>query len=70
MLCAEHVASVEDVEIDPLAEIGLELPPGGDNEHVSHEEGVVDSGAEDSDLESIPRVPSDVPVDDVKLLII
>ena len=43
----------------------LELLPRGSNEHVSHEEGMIRSGANDANVDAIPFVPSCKTVDDV-----
>jgi hypothetical protein len=59
-----------EIDIFIISEIGFELLFSGSNEHISHEKSVVASRAQNSELESVLRVPAGVSINDVKLLLI
>jgi hypothetical protein len=69
LLRAVHIPSIENVEVHSFVKICIQLSLSRHDEHVSHEESVIDSRAQYSNFESIPGVPADISVDDVKLQI-
>jgi len=53
------------VDCEIRSAVCLHLFFGGTDEHVAHEETVVGSGTDDTDLDSVARVPPGVTVKDV-----
>lgn len=65
MLVGCELTGVEDVVVGSIGEIAIELGLGGHDKHVAHEEGVVRTSADDSDLDSVFGVPTGISVDNV-----
>jgi len=57
---------VDDMEINFSAEITGELFGSGDDEHVSHKESVICTRADDSDGDSVTRIPTGITINDVE----
>lgn len=59
-----------EIDVFIVSKIGFELLFSGSDEHVFHEKSVVASCAQNSDLESIFRVPAGVSINNIELLLI
>lgn len=60
-VCGEGSGVVDDI----VWMEGLELLARGPDEHVAHEEGMVGTGADDSDADSVALVPAGIAVNDI-----
>jgi hypothetical protein len=67
LVCME-LASVKNVVIGSIGEVLLEFFFSRSDEHVRHEKGMIGTGADDSDTDSLFKVETSVTVDDVKSL--
>ena len=65
MLVGGELTGVEDIVVSSIREILIELGLGGHDEHISHEEGVIWTSADDSDLDSIFGIPASISINNV-----
>ena len=66
-LVGSEFTSVEDVVVSSIGEVFLQLLRGGLDQHVSHKESVVGTGAYHTDLDSLVLVPAGISVHDIDL---
>jgi hypothetical protein len=67
VLVGHELTSVENVVIRAIREILLELFRSGSDEHISHEESVVRTGAHDPYLYSVLWAPPRIPINHIDL---
>jgi hypothetical protein len=59
------LSSVEDVVVSSIGEVGFKLFLGRFDQHVSHEESMITSGAHNSDSDTFFKVPTSISIDNI-----
>jgi hypothetical protein len=65
MLVSSELTGIEDVVVSSIREIFFKFGLGGHDEHIFHEEGVIRTSANDSDLDSVFGIPASISINDV-----